>query len=59
MIWLWFEEMLRAASTRQMEAAAARPPYTGPLRRRTDPIEVEARLIDDRLMPAPHRETPP
>lgn len=54
MIWLFFEEMAAgwAASTARDEAGAARATtraqaYKGPLRRRDDAIDVEARVVPD------------
>jgi hypothetical protein len=54
MIWLFFEEMAAAwvASNARDEGDATRATtraeaYTGPQRRRTDAIDVEARVVPD------------
>jgi hypothetical protein len=56
MIWLHFEEMMAgiAASMARTEADAVRADekarsYKGPWRRKSDAVDVEARVVDDPL----------
>ena len=57
MIWSYFDEMLRVTESAFAQQKATRPPYTGPQRRRTDAIEVEARVVDE--LAKPQREALP
>lgn len=66
MIWLAFEEMIAgvAASMARTEADAARAAektaaYKGPWRRKTDAVIVEARVVEDPLVPPGPEEIAP